>query len=302
MKYLGGKHQNGRYIANILYHLASPDDVDVYLEPFCGSLGVFKYMTNYKKVIGSDIHPDLIKLWKEVKNDNFIPPKYKITDATWEKARKLKSPNATKAFVGFGCSFGGIFFIANAQKYDKQNKRDFRKEAIKSINKIKPMIQKKNIVFKNKSYDKYTPKSMLIYCDPPYIGKTKYHGIKSFNHDKFWKIMRKWSKNNIVLISEEKAPKDFICIWEKKKRRTLLKTNRTKYNKMNKRFYSSEKLFMHKSLYAKYKNKIKDIKKLNIDKIPKFKSTKTHESNNTHKRKKKKPTQKKSKKTKRKQK
>ncbi len=302
MKYLGGKHQNGRYIANILYHLASPDDVKGYLEPFCGSLGVFKHMSNYKKVIGSDIHPDLIKLWKEVKNDNFIPPKYKITDAAWEKARKLKSPNATKAFVGFGCSFGGIFFIANAQKYDKQNKRDFRKEAIKSINKIKPMIQKKNIVFKNKSYDKYNPKSMLIYCDPPYIGKTKYHGIKPFNHDKFWKIMRKWSKNNIVLISEEKAPKDFICIWEKKKRRTLLKTNRTKYNKMNKRFYSSEKLFMHKSLYKKYKNKIKDIKKLNIDKIPKFKSTNTRKLNNTRKRKKKKSIKKKSNKTKRKQK
>lgn len=302
MKYLGGKHQNGRYIANILYHLAPPEDVDGYLEPFCGSLGVFKHMTNYKKSIGSDIHPDLIKLWKEVKSNIFIPPKTKITNKAWEKAKKLKSPNAMKAFIGFGCSFGGIFFIGNAQKYDKQNKRDFRQEAINSINKMKPMIQKKNVLFKNKSYDKYTPKSMLIYCDPPYIGTTKYKGIKQFDHDKFWETMRKWSKNNIVLISEERAPKDFICIWEKKKRRTLLKTSKTKNNKINKRFYSSEKLFMHKSLYKKYKNKIKDIKKININKIPKFKSTNKRKSTTTRKTKKKKSIKKKAKKTKRKQK
>ena len=268
MKYLGGKHQNGKYIANILNHLSPPENVDGYLEPFCGSLGVFKHMTNYKKSIASDIQPDLIKLWNDVKNNKFTPPKYKITDKVWENAKKLKSPNSMKAFIGFGCSFGGVFFIGNAQKYDRQNKRDFRQETINSINKIKPLIQKKNILFKNKSYDKYNPKSMLIYCDPPYIGTTKYKGIETFNHDKFWKKMREWSKDNIVVISEENAPKDFICIWEKKKRRTLLKTSKTKYNKSNKRFYSTEKLFIHKSLYKKLKKKIKEIKLIEINKLP----------------------------------
>ena len=262
MKYLGGKHQNGKYIAEVLNLLAPPDEVDGYFEPFCGSLGVFKHMTNYNKSVASDIHLDLIQLWTEVQDNTFIPPNYKITDKVWEKTKKLKSPNALKAFVGFGCSFGGVFFIGNAQKYDKQGKRDFRQECINSINKIKPFIQKKNVVFENKSYDQFNPNNMLIYCDPPYKGTTKYKGLEDFNHNKFWQTMRKWSKNNIVVISEESAPDDFICIWEKNKRRTLLKTSPTKDNKSNKRFYAKEKLFTYKSIFDKNKNKINKIKKL----------------------------------------
>ena len=30
---------------------------------------------------------------------------------------------------------------------------------------------------------------------------------------KFWETMRKWSKNNIVVISEREAPKDFKKVW-----------------------------------------------------------------------------------------
>ena len=108
MKYLGGKHQNGKYISKILNMFSPPESVDGYLEPFCGSLGVFKYMTNYKKSTASDIHPDLIKLWNDVKNNKFTPPKYKITEKVWNDAKKLKSPNSMKAFIGFGCSFGGF--------------------------------------------------------------------------------------------------------------------------------------------------------------------------------------------------
>ena len=27
--------------------------------------------------------------------------------------------------------------------------------------------------------------------------------------------MREWSRNNVVLISEQKAPEDFVAVWEK---------------------------------------------------------------------------------------
>jgi len=42
--------------------------------------------------------------------------------------------------------------------------------------------------------------------------------VGKFNHNKFWNIIRKWSKNNIVIVSEYTAPKDFKCIWKKKKK------------------------------------------------------------------------------------
>ena len=33
--------------------------------------------------------------------------------------------------------------------------------------------------------------------------------------------MREWSKNNIVLISEQNAPDDFECIWEQEVSRSI---------------------------------------------------------------------------------
>ena len=65
--------------------------------------------------------------------------------------------------------------------------------------------------------------------------------------------MRKWSKNNLIFISEEDAPKDFICVWEKKKQRSISQSKKTRFKTNNKFVYSSEKLFMHES-------QLKDIK------------------------------------------
>ena len=49
--------------------------------------------------------------------------------------------------------------------------------------------------------------------------------------------MREWSKDNIVLISEENAPDDFECIWEQEVSRSLNVANKTKV---------TEKLFEYK--------------------------------------------------------
>ena len=48
--------------------------------------------------------------------------------------------------------------------------------------------------------------------------------------------MREWSKNNIVLISEENAPNDFQCIWESEVSRSIKPNDKTK---------STEKLFKY---------------------------------------------------------
>ena len=48
-------------------------------------------------------------------------------------------------------------------------------------------------------------------------------------------IVRKMSENNIVIVSEEQAPKIFKCIWEQEVTRTQDNT---------KRFKATEKLFV----------------------------------------------------------
>ena len=70
MKYLGGKQRLGKHLAPVLHEIwESNEDLNGYLEPFCGSLGVLKNMTDIdtKNIQANDYHADLIQMWKEVK-------------------------------------------------------------------------------------------------------------------------------------------------------------------------------------------------------------------------------------------
>lgn len=246
MKYLGGKHGIGKLLAEFMSDECPPDKVNGYIEPFCGSLGVFKNMTNkgYKTYIASDFQPDLIAMWKNIQNNSLKIPN-EISEETYNKLKKEKSPNALKAVAGFGLSFGGKYFAGYAQKWAGNSGRNFLQEFKNSIEKIKPAITSKNIHFYNKSYTHFHPSNMLIYCDPPYKS-TEGYSTGDFDHNVFWETMRKWSKNNYVFISEESAPSDFIVVWKRKKRRTLDKQNR---------FYSYEKLYAYSGKVIKSKTK-----------------------------------------------
>ena len=75
-----------------------------------------------------------------------------------------------------------------------------------------------------------------INCDPAYQGTKQYANATAFDYDLFWDTMRKWSRNNIVLISEENAPSDFECIWEQEVSRSIKANDKSK---------STEKLFIY---------------------------------------------------------
>lgn len=126
MKYVGGKHGIGKLIANFMENKCPPDGVNGYIEPFCGSLGVFKNMTDkgYKKYIASDYQPDLIEMWKKIQNNTLKIPN-DINEEQYEKLKKTKSPNAMKAVAGFGLSFGGKFFAGYSQKWAGKSGRNF---------------------------------------------------------------------------------------------------------------------------------------------------------------------------------
>ncbi len=255
MKYLGGKYFIGKEIANVMKDFIPQEyQNSQYLEPFCGALSVLTHMNEDFDCIASDYHPDLIEMWKKVQDNTFKPPK-SINEQQYEKIKNYKSPNALKAFIGFGCSFGGRFFGAYAPKYANGKNEDYLKEAVNSINRKRPKIQ--GVKFNCISYDKLNPINMIIYCDPPYkFSKfpikyrrdVKYYDI--FDNEKFWNIIRKWSKNNIVFISEVTAPDDFLPIWDKKSHRTVAQSKKTRY-KSKSDVYTTEKLFIHHSLIKK---------------------------------------------------
>ena len=189
---------------------------------------------NHRKLFASDINIDLIMMWNALKK-GWKPP-LKCSKTKFEKLKYSDEHSADRAFLGIVASFGTIFF--NTYRLDSSNNHDYLREGYNGLMDILPDIKK--VKFKHGNYDDYNLNGYLIYCDPPY----KNNNLNSiyfekFDHDKFWNVMRKWSKNNIVIISESTAPKDFKKIWSTESH------NSNRYK--TKRY--SDNLYIHKSLY-----------------------------------------------------
>jgi DNA adenine methylase len=259
MKYLGGKQRLGKHLSPFLHQVWEKNALVGYMEPFCGSLGVLKTMTDIDStILANDYHEDLIQLWKEVQQGTFnYPPS--ISEEEYMDAKHVQSPSAYKAFVGFGMSFGGRYFAAYSQKYLNGKKEDFCKEMVNSLTKTAPKIQK--VEFTNQDYKSLNPNHMLVYCDPPYA-YTKFpikyrRDVKKydeFDSEAFWSIMREWSKNNIVIISEMTAPPDFVEVWNLNRYRSAAQSTKTRFSTKSEKpseTHYVEKMFVHVSIIDK---------------------------------------------------
>jgi DNA adenine methylase len=248
---MGGKYFLGKEISRIMKERVHPDEVDGYLEPFCGALSILTNMNDTYDCFASDYHPDLIELWKSVQNNTFVAPQT-MTEDLYNEIKGYDSPNALKAFVGFGCSFGGKFFSGYADKYKNTKKENYLKEITNSIRKKKDKLH--NIHFECCSYDEWSPSNMLIYCDPPYREtnfpikyRTDTKHYDDFDNEHFWDVMREWSKDNQVFVSETSAPADFVPIWTKETHRSASQSCKTRYKNESGKF-TNECLFIHESL------------------------------------------------------
>jgi site-specific DNA-adenine methylase len=215
--YQGGKKRLGEKISQSIRQIEeqiTSGKTLPYFEPFVGMGGVLRHFSKdgTREVYACDINTDLIMMWKAIQND-WKPP----LECSKEKYEELKLSNISspeRGYLGVVASWSGIFFSSYRLDYNPQNpQRDFLGEGYRGIMNIKPDIMTVNFLDSRNYYD-FEPRGMLIYCDPPYLNnKFRVKYFTGFNHDKFWQVMRNWSKNNIVVISESTAPDDFIEIW-----------------------------------------------------------------------------------------
>lgn len=201
---------------------------------FCGSCSIESKVKGFDKVICNDKHEYLIELFKGVQNGYELPEL--ITEEQYKYIREHKDESKIlTGFVGFGCSFGGKWFGGYARNKTNTN---YALQSKKSL--LKDMDNLMTTQFTCQDYrDVIIPNNSIVYADPPYNNTTGY-GKDKFNSDEFWEYMRVISKNNKVFISEQTAPNDFECVWEKEFTRTL------DVNKDN-QFKVTEKLFTYKN-------------------------------------------------------
>jgi hypothetical protein len=217
-----------------------------------------KWADEYKKETNVGMNYQSIGSGAGVKQIQAKTVTFGATDAplTVDELKKSGSNScgqgdSLKAIVGFFLSFGGKYFGGYAQQWEpKEGGKNYLQSFRHSLEKIVPMIQHEYVSFQCRSYEEWTPTIMgkqkcLIYCDPPYKGTEGYGATIPFEHERFWKTMREWSKKHIVIISEEHAPSDFQSIWSCKKKRKLSSNKQ-------KRLVKREHLFIYGSVGKKY--------------------------------------------------
>ena len=221
VKYMGGKNMISKQLTDFIKSQVDPSKYEFY-DLFCGSCGIVKNMTEFKKVIANDIETDLYLFWK----DDFALDFFR-NEEEYKRYKLDPIPSQRRCFYRFFMSWGGRSWGGYLERRiykDREKDRDFFSEFKNSYNKIKPML--KNVEFHNKSYLDFDMENSVVYCDPPYEGTQGYGS--PFNHIEFWQRMRYLSKKNIVFISCEEHPPDFIVVWKKEKLRSLQKERRLK--------------------------------------------------------------------------
>ena len=219
MRFYGGKGIQGKQISAVILNMVNDPDT-IYIEPFCGALGVLRHVSEtFKKCYANDLCKDLIMLLKIVKSGEFVNPK--ITKKKWVYYKYNTKHSAERAFAGFGCSYGGVWF--NGYIDDSSNNDMIYSSLIRLI----PRLQ--NTIFCNKNYIDFlkdiplgSGQKYVIYLDPPYKGTCNlpWEKDKNFDSDEFWNVVRKLGKikNVTVIVSELSAPSDFKCVYKFKRK------------------------------------------------------------------------------------
>lgn len=218
MQYVGGKSKVARRLASAM--LGRTTDRSHYVEPFVGGGAVLGEMApHFDSAVASDIHPDLICLFRAVEA-GWKPPD-DVTEAEYHWLKGNKSPSAMRGFVGFACAFGGKFFRGYARNNSGTN---YAAQGQRSLLKLAPKI--KGVEFAQCSYERTViPDAAVVYCDPPYADAQKvenlYKTVGMFDHAAFWAWATDLSARCTVFVSEYVAPAGWVSIWEREQTGTL---------------------------------------------------------------------------------
>jgi len=207
MVYQGSKRRIAPEIIPIILKDRKPDQW--YVEPFVGGCNSIIQVDGNR--IGNDINPFLISMLRAVQND-WEPPDF-ISEELYQKAKYDNHAfhSWLVGYIGICCSFGTKWFGGYARK---KNHRDYFLERKKDL--LRDRLAIKNVYFYcGNFYRLYIPDKSIIYCDPPYKNTAGYK--QDFDQNLFWLWVRDMTKKgHRVFISENEAPDDFECLWEKK--------------------------------------------------------------------------------------
>lgn len=200
MRYLGGKAKIAKQVAAVVAEYRGAGQP--VWEPFCGGLN--SAVAHGGIVVATDASRPLIALLQAVQN-GWDPPAH-LSEAEWHDAKELPETNPLHGFAAFGCSFGGKYFGGYASGEARNYAAESRRALLRDVPKVS-VIERVDFLTTDPE-----PINWLVYCDPPYRGRTRY--AMGFNHDRFVDRVSQWASCGVtLLISEYDFPLG-VCVWE----------------------------------------------------------------------------------------
>ena len=204
ISWCGSKRKLRKYILPEI-----PDFKGVYYEPFIGAGSIFLSLKPKNAVI-SDINPDIVNMWKQIKNNhkkliNQLQS-YKVNKQTWTKMNnefpKLRKNSTKKAsYFMYLLSYtymsfyimnkNDMFYESSFSLIENRKKYKYNPKMIKNIENISDYLNSNNIKIKRCSYEEILhniKKNDFVYLDPPYPSlakSTKVDYKLKFDHEKF---------------------------------------------------------------------------------------------------------------------
>ena len=244
MKYMGSKSKIATNILPYIHSYMVVNNIDTYIEPFVGGCNMIDKV-QCKNRYAYDINRYLIALFVYLQDGGELPEE--VTHDQYLDCRAHfylddgYYPDWFIAAVGFLAGFNGRFYDGcyAHSGWEGEHFRDYYQESKRNI--INQMKSLTDVKFDVADYKILEPHGALIYADPPYEGTKGYNNkaTRGFNSPEFWDKVRHWSKDNIVLVSEENAPDDFDILWEQEVIRTIRATDKK---------VKTEKLFIQSSI------------------------------------------------------
>lgn len=244
MVFMGSKAKYADEIVPILQKIIDNNNIKLYIEPFVGGANIIDKIRCEKR-IGYDRSETLIALLKQAQED-FSKVLNNPTREKWDEGKayvKDKIPLSTMTLADVGAmEFLASYCNGGFPRGYGYTMSGGEKKFLSAYNNLKEQASKfQDIDFFCADYTNLSNNvtNALIYCDPPYQGTKQYQyaSVSKMDYLQFWNWVRELSQNNLVIVSEQTAPDDFECIWERKVNRTMNKENK---------FKAIEKLFIYK--------------------------------------------------------
>ncbi len=215
MRYNGGKTRIAKYIAPIV----NAERAGRFCwEPFCGGLGMTEHL---KPDLASDVHPGLIALYEQLRVDPAWLDGFECTEEIYRAAKAFPDDCPAKAFIGFGCSFGGKWFGGFGRGHGtKNNPYSVCNTSVRGL--ARKLKACNNTRFRQLSFFDPQPVSgAVLYLDPPYAGTTIAGASRGFDQTAFRARAEAWARaGSIVFVSEYDFPLGSV-VWERKAQNSL---------------------------------------------------------------------------------